>query len=332
MNVNRKLSVTVIFFLVLITFPVPAYSDPCCIIVVPPPPERTPNNGKVPQNIGLIYSLLPFFAAVEVNAFNPSLKVDILYKSYYEAMDLANSKLGVLGFASINSLIWHKIGKAADLEIAAVTINRPYHAFYTVADGPTDLKCLKGKVIAIDRKGSLAHLFAIEALRSAEIKSGAVKFIDAHEHQGVFTAVGSLKADATPLFLGYDVAVPEFKFKQITLPEPIMFPSWAMYASSTTLEKETKEVRQFIRGLTKGVNILKTNPELIRPILKKRFNISNSKTQDFIIEKYMEFVIPNSIKPNPEGIKRTVELFSSITNSKSAPTLIVPDRFKKLYE
>lgn len=340
MNPNRKWIIAVMYGLLLLMSPIPAASEPCCIIVVPPPPSSPPPAAKetgIWPSIIPIYPQLPLFAAIEKKMFEASLKVEVRRKSFREALNMVHYTQGSLGLTTINMLARYKVATEADIEVAAVTINRPYYAVYALASHPAMLKDLKGKAINISGKSVSELVYTIKALRSAGISEKDVKFVSitAAGPPNYIEAARALKSgmvQATTGFVGYEAIVPEIRLAQIETPKTIMFPSWIIYANSRTLDKETKKVNQFIKGYTKGINVVKEDQQLVRRILEKQFNISNRKIQDKIVKIYIPLILPASIRPDPKEMKVTLEIISSVAKFKKAPVLLDEKRLQELYQ
>jgi len=340
MNPNRKWIIAVIYVLLLLMYPIPAASEPCCIIVVPPPPSSPPPSAEetgIWSSIIPIYPQLPLFAAIEKKMFETSLKVEVRRKSFDKALFMVHSTQGALGLTTINVLARYKVETQADIEIAAVTINRPYYGVYTLEDGPATFKDLKGKVINISGKRISEFVYLIKALRSAGINEKDAKFVSiaAAGPQNYIEVVRALKSgrvQATTGLFGYKAIVPGIKLKQIETPKPITLSSWIIYANSRTLDKEKKKVNQFIKGYTKGINVVKEDQQLVRSILEKQFNIINQKVQDKIVNVYIPLFLPTNIRPDPKEMKVTLDIISSVAKFKEAPVLLDEKRLQELYQ
>ncbi len=326
MSANRGWITILLAGLVLLTSSTPAASDPCCIITVPPVTPPPPDSGSSlpPEEI---YAQLPLFAAIEKQAFG-SLRVTIVRASLGEGLARVIAAQGTLGLAPLNTLALQKEKPARGLEIAAVMINKPYYALYTSQPGTRTVGDLKGKQISIPSEGSLAHLYTIDALRAAGLSEKDVKFVTmSPEVTNVAVLAG--KAGAVPLFIGTEVAEP--RFRQIVGPKPNALPSWVLYASSLTLDKEGKEVAQLIKGLTEGIRIAKTDKELVRTILARQFKISDAKAQDLIVGKYVPLLLPDTIEPNPKEIEQILNILPLTGQIEKPPVLFYTNRLQQLY-
>lgn len=328
MSANRAWLVAILTGLWLLVSPSSVVADPCCIVVVPPviPPSPTPDAAPPPPH-GQIYSQLPLFAGKERGTFG-ALKVDIARLPLNEGIAMVTSTQGALGLATLNALAVHKAKTGADLEITAVMISRPDYALYSSEGGPSTVGHLKGKQVAIPSRGSLAHLFTIEVLRTVGLSEKDVNFLTGPSDAMTMLVLGG-KADAAPLFVGAELAQP--KLKQIPLPKPIRLPSWTLYASSGTLDKDTREVAQLVKGLIDGIRIVKKDSELTRRILAQQFNITDRKAQDFIVDKYIPFLLPDTVKPDPKEIEYTMDMLRSIGQFEKPPILFNAKRLGQFY-
>lgn len=321
MSPNRTCIIAVGAVLLVLASSVRAVADPCCIVLVPPvspPPSTTPPSGQV-------YASLPLFAGLERSTFG-SLRVEIRRQPFAQSVTTVASEQGAVGLAALTTLAAHIAKSQAKLEIAAVMIDRPYYALYTEA---TNIGDLKGKTIAIPGIGSLAHLFVIEALRTAGLSPKDVKFIALRPAQ-VLAAMEGVGVDAAPLPIGYEFAPIKVKLKPLNLPKAFTLPSWVLYASLATLDKEAKELAQLIKGLTEGLSIIRRDTDLTRNILAKQFEITDRVAQDLIIQKYIPLVVSDSVRPDPKEIDRMVDLLR-LTGQVKEVTLFNPSRLQKLY-
>jgi ABC-type nitrate/sulfonate/bicarbonate transport system substrate-binding protein len=327
MSASRGCVILAIAGLLLLTSIFPVSSDPCCIIVVPPPPPP-PRKAALPPPIGLIAAQLPIFAAAKRNTFVTSLNVKIDPMNVNQAVETVLSSRGVLGLATVNNLAQRIARTKAPLEITAVMIKTAGLALYTRESGMTKIQDLRGKRILIQSEGSLGHLFTVEALDAAGLSAKEVNFIISP-----FTTMADLKEkrdwDAVPLPIGTEVFDPHLK--QVDVPKPSRLPSWALYASSTSLNDEVKEIRDLIKGLTEGLKLAKTDRELIREILANEFGITDRDEPGLLIEKYILPILPDSITPEPEGIERTLTLLRSIEQIKDKPVLFDSKRLQQLF-
>jgi hypothetical protein len=162
-NNFSRIALLLAFFITIPCFN--AMSDPCCIIVVPPPPPPPKESEPPLAFFGSIYATLPIEFAIRSRSFASNLKVDVQRAVFSEAVGIVIGTLGALGVAQIDTLARFKADTQAEVEIAAVLVNRPYFSIYTIAAGPKTISQLKGQRIAIS--SGLDQLFAAEALRAS---------------------------------------------------------------------------------------------------------------------------------------------------------------------
>jgi len=321
-NFNR-ISLLVAFFMAISC--INALANPCCIIVVPPnPPPPPPRQSQLPPIFyGSVYASLPIESAIHFRSFDPSLKVELMRRSFADAVAMVVGTQGALGVAQIDTLASYKDKTRAEVETAAVLVNRPYFSIFTTASGPKTISQLKGQRIAIS--GGLDQLFAAEALRSNGINPKEVSFVPVPLAQR-FSALGKT-VDAVTLPLGYE-SPQLLKSTNIDFPKSITLPAWVLYASKQTLDKESDEVRRLIDGLTRATKILKSEPDGSRPILAQNFKIVDKTSQDQIVRN-LRIVLADTLTPNPREISNTIDTMRSLNLIETDVQLIDPRRLGK---
>ncbi len=310
----------------LLMSPNRAASDPCCIIIVPPPPPPPPPSAvKVPTRVGEIAAQLPLFAAVERRLFPRAVNVTFRRAPFREAVDMVLQNRGALGVGTVNAVAVYKSSTRASLEIGAVMVKRADFALYARPGGPTKLADLQGKTVGVPAVGDCQNLFINEALRRAGISKDKVTFLAVGD-SGV-TAVSAGRVDAVPLPVGAEASLPELR--QIEL--PLTLPSWVLYSSSATLSAEAKEVADLFVGISRAVEILRTDPALTRLILQREFNVSDPSTLDVMVQRYIPPLLPDSIRPDPKAVQEAVEMLSSIGQVQKGTTILDSRMLQKLF-
>jgi ABC-type nitrate/sulfonate/bicarbonate transport system substrate-binding protein len=333
MKRNKILITAAMSILLMLIATIPVSSSPCCIVVVRPPPPKAPKAQKenlLPSH-GWIYSQLPVLAAIEKELFDASLKMEIRPLPFHEAVALVQSKQGALGIDFLTTLATYIAQSGANLKVTSVNINQPYYALFTKPGGPEKLKDLKGKNIVVPQRSTLGYIFVVEALRLAGFNEKDIKFTHIPQRVARMTAFAAGKFDAALLLTGDDDVAKDYGLKQIEIPKPTKLPSWVTYTSSETLDKETEEINKFIKGVTKGINIVKENSKLTRNILKKQFKITG-RIQDLMIKKYIPLILPDNIRPEPKEINQILQVMQSMNLFKKAPVLINSQQLQELYK
>src|SRR5262249_31163375 len=127
------------------------------------------------------------------------------------------------------------------------------------------------------------------------------------------------KVNAAALPFGFKSADPRFAFKSIAGPQVVSLPSWVLYTSSPTLEQETRDVAEMVKGLERGIKLVKNDKELARRLLREHFRFSDDNARQFV--EVTSLIAPDTIRPNVKELSETAELMRSIGFIKQTPTV-----------
>lgn len=324
MTVDKSRVVAVAITFALLSSVIPGMAGPCCIVMVPPAPPPPPPEPNIPPAHTQVYGELPLFAAIEKRAFG-ALKVSISRRPRGEAAEAAvASTLGAVGLGPITTLARYKAETGAPLEIVAVVVGSLTYGLYAKLDGPTRVEDLKGKRIAVPPVGTLAHLATIETLKTAGLSSRDVQVVQTGAPSVAAVTAGA--ADAAPDFIGASFS----NLKKIES-KKVSFPTWVLYASSDTLAREMKEVMQFIHGLMKGLEAVKSDRDLVGRLLEKEFGVKDPQVQK-LMATLVPAILLSSIRPIPEEVAKTVNTLRETGWVTSAPRLVSADRVQSLFK
>jgi NitT/TauT family transport system substrate-binding protein len=173
---------------------------------------------------------------------------------------------------------------------------------------------LKGKTVAVHPSGSSPEAFLQAGLKSANMTEKDVQVLHLNGTQDIFTAVIAGKTDAGVVSPPFDIQAGEQGAHTIAmLGDYLQIPYLGLATSESYVQQHRDIVVKMIRGLAKGVQWVRDNPDGSAQLLQQNIGVSPSVAQQTY--KEMLPLLTKTGETPVTGVQQTVQLLESVNGS-----------------
>lgn len=186
---------------------------------------------------------------------------------------------------------------------------------------------LKGKRIGYSGVGAMTHFIILELCR--RMGWDPVKDIVPMANA---ISVDNLERDQVDAFISPGMATVEFKAKGIfpiaDLREdwgPVPIAGSGLVSTKKFVRENPEAVRRFVKSIVEAIALMKQNREVAFKGLAKWYGVSDREKQN---ANYLVLdTLPNKPYPAVDGIRKTMELYDSLSMRRRKPEDFYDDRF-----